>query len=372
VCRGMVKRPVPGIPTQKPVLMRAAEWQALETIEVVDRDKPVALSGQAVVEIRNCGICGSDLHSFRHGLAARPGQVLGHEFSGVVVAAPDVPGLAVGDRVTVRPLIPCGHCGACLSGNPQRCEHGHDRNIGYASDGAFAQQVLVPRAVVGETVFLLPPEVDDRAGALVEPLAVSLHAVHRADPAPDATVLVLGLGAIGLGVVQFLALRGVGRIVAADPSALRRSRAEQLGAFRTLDPISQNVTAEMSAITGPGAMGLGARVDCVIDCSGAPSAIADALKSLRLGGTLVLAAVFGREISLKLDRVVDKELTVRGVFAYANEFAAVIEHLANGDIDPELFISHTFELEEIQSAFRMQLDPDSSVKVLVHASEPQG
>src|ERR1700754_112937 len=160
--------------------MRAAAWMAPGRLSLVDRDDPVASAGQAVVQVSACGVCGSDLHSFRDGLAVKPGNVLGHEFCGRVLTAPGVDGLAAGGRRGVRPLMPCGGCDRCRAGELQLCEGTHESDIGYGSAGAFAERVLVPRAVVGETVFVLPPTVDDSGGALAEPLAVALHAVRLA------------------------------------------------------------------------------------------------------------------------------------------------------------------------------------------------
>jgi threonine dehydrogenase-like Zn-dependent dehydrogenase len=112
-------------------------------------------------------------------------------------------------------------------------------------------------------------------------------------------------------------------------------------------------------------MGLGARADAAIDCAGVAPAFADAVKCLRGGGTLVLAAIYARRIEFSPDRLTEKELVVRGSFAYRDEFPAVIEALARGDIAPPAFISHTFALGEIEAAFRAQLDKDASLKVLV-------
>ena len=187
--------------------MRAAVWFGPGELRVVDREAPEAAPGQAVVEVAACGVCGSDLHSFAHGLAVKPGNVLGHEFSGRVVEAPGVEGLAVGDRVTVRPLLPCGECDRCRAGRLQLCEGRRDRDIGYGSPGAFAERVLVPDAIVGRTVFRLPDAVDDVAGALVEPVAVALHAVGVARAGSDDVVLVSGAGTIGLTVTALLAAR---------------------------------------------------------------------------------------------------------------------------------------------------------------------
>src|SRR5690606_7461708 len=126
-------------------------------------------------------------------------------------------------------------------GEVQLCEAGHEQNIGYGSPGAFADRVLVPRATVGETVFVLPDAVDDRAGALVEPLAVSLRAVRHAAVGAEETVLVLGAGMIGLGAVAMLRVEGAGRIIVSDPSPIRRKRALELGADLAIDPAQQDV-----------------------------------------------------------------------------------------------------------------------------------
>ncbi|MCW3013643.1 MAG: hypothetical protein JWO02_735 [Solirubrobacterales bacterium] len=345
--------------------MQAVEWRAPHELVVVQRPEPQPRDGQMVVEVANCGICGSDLHSYNKGFAAEPGQVLGHEFCGVVLSAPGVDGVQEGDRVTVRPLTPCRTCDRCLEGNVHLCESSAADNVGYGSPGAFAERVLVPRARVGETVFVLPDSVDDRAGALVEPLAVSLRAVRIAAAGRDDVVLVLGGGMIGLGAARFLKLAGAGTIVLSDPSPLRRERALALGADIVIDPLTQDTTAVMRELTGPGGMGLGARADVVIDCAGVAVAFKDALKCVRHGGTVVLAAMYGQRIELVPDRIVEKELSVRGSFAYKDEFPDVIAALADGSVDAELFISHHFPLERTPEAFLAQLDRDRSLKVLV-------
>jgi 2-desacetyl-2-hydroxyethyl bacteriochlorophyllide A dehydrogenase len=345
--------------------MRAAAWMGPERLEIVEREEPVAADGQAVVDVAACGVCGSDLHSFSHGLAVRPGSVLGHEFCGRVIAAPGVDGLAVGDRVAVRPLIPCGECERCVAGHPQLCEGSHAHDIGYGSPGAFAERVLVPRAVVGHTVFRLPAEVNDAGGALVEPLAVAVHAVGLAGARNDDTVLVLGAGTIGLAVTRLLRLAGVGTLVVAELAEPRRRRALELGADVVVDPAQEDVTNVMRSITGAGGYGLGARADVVFECAGAPLALASALKSARQGGVIVLAGIYGREVGVHVDRIIEKELRLQGTVAYRNEFPAVIDHLAAGSLDAADFVSHTYDLNEITEAFRTQMDRTRSLKVQV-------
>jgi 2-desacetyl-2-hydroxyethyl bacteriochlorophyllide A dehydrogenase len=347
--------------------MRAVEWQAPERVRLVERDEPTPESGQAVVDVFNCGICGSDLHSFFHGVAAKPGQVLGHEFSGRVVSAPEVDGIAPGDRVTVRPLIPCGSCAVCLAGEPQRCERSLD--IGYGVSGAFAERVLVPRAVAGETVFRLPDTVDDRAGALVEPLAVGMHAIVRGEADPGQVIVVLGAGMIGLGVIALLRSRGCERILAVDLSELRRERAVAVGAVAAVDPALEDVVSVArgfaSRFGGPDRRG----VDLVFDCAGAAKALESGLRALKRGGRVVLVAAYGREAPVYLDRVIGKEISLIGSIGYRDEFPQVVSLLAEGRLDPDLFVSHTFPLSDIEEAFRTQADVNRALKVLVQPAD---
>jgi (R,R)-butanediol dehydrogenase/meso-butanediol dehydrogenase/diacetyl reductase len=353
--------------------MRAVEWEAPRRLRHAERPEPHAESGQAVIAVIACGICGSDLHSYRDGWAASPGQVLGHEFVGTVVEAPGVEGLAVGERVVVRPMIPCGECDACRRGDPQLCERGLGLGIGYAFDGAFAERVLVPRAVVGLTVFPLPDSVDDRAAALVEPLAVARHAVRRGPDPSRREALVLGAGTIGLGVAAFLRLGGAS-VTVVDPSPLRRKAAASLtgrpptdsdsaladpsldpatalGVVRTLDPAAEQPEPDS--------------FDLVFECAGADATMAAAIRAVRPGGTVVVSALFGRRVEISPDRFSVKEAALVGAFGYRDEFPEVIEALASGAIDAAALISHELPLERIDEAFQIQADAAASLKVLV-------
>jgi 2-desacetyl-2-hydroxyethyl bacteriochlorophyllide A dehydrogenase len=345
--------------------VRAVQYNGPESLELVELDDPHADEGQVVVAVATCGICGSDLHSYTHGIAAKPGQVLGHEFSGRVVEAPGVAGITEGDRVTVRPLLPCGECQRCREGLIHLCEAGHAHNIGYGLRGAFAERVLVPRAIAGQTIFRLPDSIADEGGALVEPLAVGLRAVRQAGDLEGTVTLVLGAGMIGLGALRFAKLRNPTTLIVADPSPVRRKAAEALGADVTVDPIATKITDAVRKVTGPGGYGLGARADVVIDAAGAAPAFAEGLKSVRHGGTMSLAAMYNGKIELNPSRIVEKELTIRGSFAYNDEFPMVIDAIERGDVDPALFVSHRFSLEDVEPAFRTQLDRDVSLKVLV-------
>lgn len=344
--------------------MRVAEYREPGVIEMVDRPEPEAGPGQITVDIATCGVCGSDLHSFERGFAAQPGQVLGHEFSGRVVDPSDVEGLSAGQRVTVRPLTPCLSCPRCLAGDWHLCGAGAGLNIGYGTQGAFAERVLVPKALPGMTVFPLPDSVDDQTAALTEPLAVSLRAVTLARPQVGDVAVVFGLGMIGLGAVRWLVLSGA-RVLAVDLSGVRRDAALKLGAETAINPAEEKTVDRVVEVTGPGGYGMGAAADIVVECSGAAPAFGDALKVIRHGGRMSVAAMYPERVTLRPDRFVEKELEIHGSFAYKDEFGRVIEMMEQGAIDKDIFISHRFGLEDTLEAFRAQLDKDSSIKVMV-------
>jgi threonine dehydrogenase-like Zn-dependent dehydrogenase len=195
---------------------------------------------------------------------------------------------------------------------------------------------------------------------------VSLRAVRIAAPREGDVVLVLGAGTIGLGAVHFAReLLERGTLVVADPSPLRRQAAERLGADVVVDPLEADTVDVVKELTGAGAFGLGARADAVIDCAGAKAGFADALKVTRPGGTIVLAAMYGQKVEVTPDRIVEKELRLCGSFAYANEFGDVVAHLAEGKLDAEVLISHEMPLARGPEAFEVQLDRETSLKVLV-------
>src|SRR4030088_2361483 len=172
--------------------MKAAVFRGVRNIQVEDVARPEAGPEDVVVAVRACGICGSDLHTYLHGSFVEPGQVMGHEFVGEVVqAGAAVTGIAVGDRVTASPLVPCMECARCREGRYNLCAKAWTQGIAYGRPGAFAEFVRIPGAVVGENVFTLGEGVSNDAGALTEPLAVAVHAVKLAEPVHGETALVL-------------------------------------------------------------------------------------------------------------------------------------------------------------------------------------
>ena len=346
--------------------MKAAVFEGPETLSIQQVADPQCGAEDIVVKVSECGICGSDLHSYLEGAFVAPGQIMGHEFSGEVIeVGSDVGGITLGDRVTAVPLSVCGRCPRCLQGATHLCETGLAASVAYGLPGAFAEYVRVPKAIRGGNVHVLPTSVDDPSGALVEPLAVALHAAKLADPLPTDTCVVLGLGSIGINTVQMLKVMGAGRIIGIDVSPVRLAVAREFGADITINGREQDALAAVTEITGEGAYGVGARADIVIEASGVPALLGQAISMTRAAGKLRIAALYEGEPAVPANQIVQKEMSISGTFAYKGEFAEVIELLAAGRVAASPAITHTFALDQIEDAFRTQLDKDVSIKVQV-------
>jgi 2-desacetyl-2-hydroxyethyl bacteriochlorophyllide A dehydrogenase len=340
--------------------VKAAVFRGVENIQFEDVPMPEAGPDDVVVAVRACGICGSDLHTYLHGSFVEPGQVMGHEFTGEVVSAGDaVSGLAVGDRVTASPIVPCMQCARCKEGRYNLCGAAWTTGIAYGRPGAFAEFVMIPKPVMDETAFKLGDDVSDEAGALVEPLAVAVHAVKLAEPVQGATALVLGLGTIGQQVVQALRARGAGRIIGVDISQLRIEAATVLGA-EAVDG-SAGLEAALAPIVADGT-----EIDMVFECTGIPAIAAEALTQVRAGGTIVVLALYDDPMTFNPTVLVQKEIRLQGSIAYTGEdFRDAVELVRSGQAQAEPLITQRESLENVSGAFSVQLRKDESIKVLV-------
>jgi len=285
---------------------------------------------------------------------------MGHEFSGrVVEAGADVEGLAVGDRVTAVPIVPCGECARCAEGRYNLCAVAWTTGIAYGKPGAFAERVRIPHSVPGENVFKLDDDVSDEAGATVEPLAVAVHAMNLLDGVDGSTALVLGLGTIGQQVVQVLRAKGASRVVGIDLSALRLDAARKLGADAfDGSPGVEQVIAD--------ALGDGEEIDFVFECSGVPALATAAIDAVRGGGTIVVLALYDDPVTFNPTALVQKELRLQGSIAYTSkDFAEALDLLRSGAARADTLITQRERLADVADAFLVQLEKDRSLKVLV-------
>lgn len=354
--------------------MQAARLHGRQDIRI-DSDVPPGDVGPTDVriDVEACGICGSDLHEYNdpqftpvneHPItgASRP-IVVGHEFSGVVSDVGEKVGrVAVGDHVAVHPNIPCHECTYCAKGEHNRCVD--TLAVGYQTGaGGFAESAVVP----DQQVHILPDGIELWEGALVEPLAVGLHAVRRSGMQAGDSIGVFGCGPIGLTVVQAARIAGAKEILVSEPNDSRREIARDMGVDVALDPMDEDVVPAITDATGDG-------VNAAFEFAGIGPAFNAAVQSTRRGGTITVGSISDGEISTDLDDIVMTERTIKGTYCYAfpptsfrAEFDAVIKALADSKFDTEAFVTDRIPLADIVSnGYERLLDPDTEhVKILV-------
>ncbi|AJE20356.1 2,3-butanediol dehydrogenase, R-alcohol forming, (R)-and (S)-acetoin-specific [Azotobacter chroococcum NCIMB 8003] len=349
--------------------MRAAVWHGRQDIRVEDVPLPAdPPPGWVQIRVDWCGICGSDLHEYvagpvfipvekPHPLTGIQGQcILGHEFSGEIVKlGAGVSGFAPGERIAADACQHCGTCYYCRSGLYNLCEK--LAFTGLMNNGAFAELVNVP----AELLYKLPANFPAEAGALIEPLAVGMHAVKKAGSLLGQNVVVVGAGTIGLCTIMCAKAAGAAQVIALEMSSARKAKALEVGASLVLDPKECDVLAEIRARTH----GLGA--DVSFECIGNKHTAKLAIDVIRNAGKSVLVGIFEEPSSFNFFELVSTEKQVIGALAYNGEFADVIAFIADGRLDVKPLITGRIGLEDIVGRGFEELvnNKEHNVKIIV-------
>ncbi len=332
--------------------MKAAVYRGTRDIRVEEVDKPTLEPGEALIRVKACGICGSDLHMYKHGLfldlgvPMGSGRVMGHEWSGEVAETKgEVPNLKVGDRVS------------------------------FAVGGANAEYLKVP-ALAAPFLPRIPDGVSYEDAATAEPLANSIHSVGLASPASGQTVVIIGLGIVGLGAVQVLkALHSV-KIIAVDISDKRLAMAKQLGVdyifnARREDPVQKVITlvgsTRIQFLDEP----VG-NIDAAIDWAGVsmenmgPSTLEQCLQMVKQNGVVVLGAVSEKPFQLDFNRIMRKGIRLFGSWGWTlPEYFEALELIGSGKIDRKPLVTHQFPLERVKEAYETATNTAEAIKVLI-------
>ena len=334
--------------------MLTASYVGDRTITVGDTEPTPPGPGEVQVAVAYVGICGTDLHVLHGAMDARVQRpaVIGHEMSGTVAALGEgVTGWAVGDPVTVMPLVWDGTCPACRAGHQHVCQNLDF--VGIDSPGALQGLWNVP----ADLLVGLPSGLALRDAALVEPVAVAVHDVRRAGLAAGHRAVVLGGGPIGV-LIAVVARDAGADVVLAEPDAGRRATAESLG-LRTADPVGGDLPALVEAWTG------GAGADVVFEVSGAASAVLSATGLAKVRGTLVVVAIHPEPRPVDLKQVFWRELTLLGARVYERrDFERAVELVAAGAVPADELITQVVPLTEVAEAFAT-LEAGRAMKVLV-------
>ena len=337
---------------------RAAVLHDIRDVRIEDRPLTPPGAGELLVAVTAVGVCGSDVHYYEHGrigsFVVTSPLVLGHEAAGVVVATgPGVTRHRIGERVAIEPGRSCGQCRMCTEGTYNLCP-----SIRFLAtppvDGAFTSHLCVDERLA----FELPDNVDDEAGALLEPLSVGIWACQRAGVRLGCTTLITGGGPIGLCALMASVAAGALTTIVVEPVPARRTRAAQLGASMVYAPDDERLAD------------LAGRVDCHIECSGASGALAMGLRLLRPRGRAVAVGMSpDGAVLLPMGDLQGREITVTGTFRYAHTYPLAVQLAASGRVPLNLLVDAHYSLEETEAALLASSRDPAVIKAMIL---PQG
>jgi L-idonate 5-dehydrogenase len=339
--------------------MKAVVIHAAGDLRIDDVDPQVLKPTDVKVRIQAGGICGSDLHYYRHGgfgvVRLKQPMILGHEIAGAVVeVGSNVTRVSVGQRVAVNPSQPCGRCRFCAQGLQNHCLdmlfYGSAMRFPHVS-GAFREELVCDQAQAVPT----PEGLSVAEAAFAEPLAVCLHAVQQAGSVLGRRVLVSGSGPIGVLIAAVAHAAGAAEIVVTDVEDAPLRFAQMVGARKTLNVAKK--PQEFSTYKEDKGY-----FDVMFEASGAGAAVLEGIEAVAPRGVLVQVGQ-GAEATLPMSRIVAKELQLRGAFRFHREFAEAVEFLAQRRIDVRPLLTATIQMKDAREAFDLAGDKSRSLKV---------
>ncbi len=317
-------------------MMRAAVFYGERDLRIDKRPRPVPRAGQVLLKVLACGVCGTDHHIYHGDFETHPPVVIGHEYTGEVVAVGDgVEDLAVGDRVAIDPNISCGRCRYCQRGAIHMCEW--LTALGVDIDGGFAEYSLAPRA----QCYPFDENLSAVEAAMTEPLACCVHGIDLAEIAPGDRVAVIGGGAIGLMLAQLARFSGASQVLVSDPLSKRRQLALELGADAVVDPLLEDPLASGGCLRGG--------ADVVIEAVGSKDTTRQAIDWAARGATVLWFGVTppGQTVPVEPNLLFRKELTVRGARINPHTHSRALALLESGRVQVAPLITDTIALERL-------------------------
>ena len=323
--------------------MKAALWDSIGHISIVEKPMPVADEGHVVVKVKAVGVCATDIHMITGKVAlAKPPHVLGHEIAGEIEEiGAGVKGWNKGDRVVIDTIVSCGRCLACKSGRRELCP---DRmEIGYDPyDGGYAEFVRVP----AQCLVHLPDSVPFKDAAIMESVACPFGAVLRIGVKPGSTVLVQGGGPAGIAFIQAAKLSGAKKVIASVRGAERIEYAKHFGADEVIDAKNENVLERVMEITD------GKGCEYVMDAAGSVESISLCFDACKNGGDILYYGI--PDASAKIDfpfmKMMMKQLRLHGILEYCAGWDTLVGLVECGRVNLHDMVTHTFKLEDLPKA----------------------
>lgn len=318
---------------------------------IKNKDEPQLAAGQALIQMKRIGICGTDLHAFQGNqpFFEYP-RILGHELAGEILQlGSDTAGFAVGDRVGIMPYVSCQKCVACRAGKTNCCTS--IQVLGVHSDGGMQERVVLSTDLLLAANHLLWEEI-----AVLEPLAISAHAIRRAQLSKNDTVVVMGCGPIGIGIMAFAQMEGA-RVIALDVQEQRLAFVrDQLGITETIHALQEDAVQRMRALTA------GDLAQVVFDATGNKQALESGIQYMAHGGKFVLVGLFKGELSYHHPSIHAKETSLLcSRNATQQDFEYVMKQLDEKRFPVNSFVTHTVPFLDMPQHFADWLKPETGV-----------
>lgn len=330
-------------------------------IEFRETPRPIAAEGQVLVRIMRVGICGSDIHVYhgKHPFTRYP-VTQGHEVSGRIEAVGSgVEGLSVGQKVTIEPQVCCGHCYPCTHGKYNLCEE--LKVMGFQTTGTASEYFAVDAAKVTP----LPETMSYDEGAMIEPLAVTVHAAKRFPELKGARVAILGCGPIGILLMQNCKALGAASVLVTDVSDYRLSVARSVGADYAVNTGETDMEQALRDAFGSD------KADVIYDCAGSDITMGQAIRCARKGSTIVLVAVFSKLASVDLAVLNDHELELNTSMMYRHEdYVDAIRLVSEGKVQLRPLMSRHFAFRDYLKAYQyIDENREMTMKVIIDVQE---
>ncbi len=340
--------------------MKQAVMTAPGKIEFRQVERPFPAPEEVLIEVKRIGVCGSDIHVY-HGTHPYTGYpvIQGHEVSGLVAGVGvSVTGFQPGDPVVFMPQVTCGICYPCRHGMEHICDH--LKVMGFQTDGAAQQFFPVP----ARQVFKVPANISLDQAAMIEPLAVAVHALSRYGSMQGKKAIVLGAGTIGNLVAQSARALGAEKVLITDISEYKLDKAHACGIHLAVNTSSQDLGEVIQQEFGPD------KADVILECVGAQATISQAIENARKGSAIVVVGVFGKKPELNLGFVQDRELTLTGTLMYQKkDYEQAIRLMGQGSLTLEPMITQRFSFEEYLQAYHaIEASNGEYLKVMIDVS----
>lgn len=330
-----------------------------EPKKIIFREADIPKPGpdQVLVKIKKIGICGSDIHVYHgtHPYTSYP-VTQGHEVSGQIVELGEyVKEFSVGQKVTIEPQVFCGRCYPCLHGKYNLCEH--LKVMGFQTTGTASEYF----AVDASKVTPIPENMTYGEGAMLEPLAVTIHAARRFPDVKGARAVVLGCGPIGILLIQSLKAMGASEVLATDISDMRLDLAKQMGADHVVNTREKDFGEALVEAYGPD------KADVIYECAGSDITMEQAIQNARKGSTIILVAVFGKRASVDLAKLNDSELDLNTSMMYRHEdYMDAIRFVNEGKIQLKPLQTAHFAFADYQAAYEyIDNNREKTMKVII-------